>query len=122
MHCCTAPPASCCVRAWRAQGELSSVCLPLSVSLFGASSTASSFGSVSLGRVLLKSNGNMIFRDQHADVFSRWMYPIAYVGMMLFFYTTLPEQSESSTTDNHAAGVPAYCSGRGSNMLAGLEL
>jgi hypothetical protein len=35
----------------------------LSVSLFGASSTASSFGSVSLGRVLLKSNGNMISHD-----------------------------------------------------------
>ena len=79
-------------------------------------------GVCKLDRLMLKSNGNMIFRDQHADVFSRWMYPIAYVGMMLFFYTTLPEQSESSTTDNHAAGVPAYCSGRGSNMLAGLEL
>ena len=44
-------------------------------------------GVCKLDRLMLKSNGNMIFRDQHADIFSRWMYPIAYVTMMIYFYT-----------------------------------
>ena len=43
-------------------------------------------GVCKLDRLLLKSNGNMVFRDQHADILSRWMYPIAYVTMMFYFY------------------------------------
>ena len=77
-------------------------------------------GVCKLDRLMLRSNGNMIFRDQHADIFSRWMYPIAYVSMMVFFYLNRPEGSAGSTTDNHAAGVPAYCSGRYA-AVAGLE-
>jgi hypothetical protein len=75
-------------------------------------------GVCKLDRFLLKHDGNLVFRDQHIDIFSRWVYPIAYVMMLLIIFNTLPDGTSKSSEDAHLAGVPAYCSGRGADMVA----
>ena len=75
-------------------------------------------GVCKLDRLLLKHDGGMLFRDQHLEVFSRWMYPIAYMITMIFFYQGIPSPSGS---DSHSGGVPLYCTGRGADMVAGID-
>ena len=74
-----------------------------------------------LDRFLLKRDGGMLFRDQHVDVFSRWAYPFAYCVMLIIIYNQVPQTSTGSLTDDHDASVPGYCSGRGPNMVLGIE-
>jgi len=37
------------------------------------------FGLCKIEYLLLRQDGNMFFKDQHVDIFSRYAYPIAYL-------------------------------------------
>lgn len=39
-----------------------------------------------IDRILLKKDGKLLIKDEHVEVFSRWMYPITYIITICTLY------------------------------------
>lgn len=58
-------------------------------------------------RLVLKHNGQMAFKDQHVDIFSRYMVPTVYLTILLVMFTVVPDRGDLPVMD----GTPPSCAG-----------